>query len=181
MVSRRTHKFDSVKADLPADVLHCPTCGALESGNHVLLHCPRTELAWDQAIKLASAAVRTTPAERRWTGMTRECKIGHLLSTRELVDLPTEVALREASTQALVSGLSYVDAQLKVDRGPIRALAAAAVKCKREGARAKSKVAQEGPPSPQSPVVTEGGVTPLTPVAGEAAAGGSAQLEDPEA
>ena len=98
MVSRRTHEFGSVKADFPADVLHCPTCGVLETGNignHVLLHCPRTgtELVWDQAIKLASAAVRTTPAERRWTGMARECKIGHLLSTRELVNLPTGVAL----------------------------------------------------------------------------------------
>ena len=59
----------------------------------------------------------------------------HLLSTRELVDLPTEVALsmalRGAATQALVSGLSCVDAQLKVDREPIRTMAAAAVKCKR--------------------------------------------------
>ena len=47
--------------------------------------------------------------------MTRECQIGHLLSTRELVDLPTEVALSGAATQALVSGLSCVDAQLKVE------------------------------------------------------------------
>ena len=31
--------------------------GVLESGNHVLLHCPRTETAWDQARTLASAAV----------------------------------------------------------------------------------------------------------------------------
>jgi hypothetical protein len=138
-------------------------------------------LVWDHAIALASAAVRTTPAERRWTGMTRECQIGHLLGTRELVDLPTEVALRGASTQALVSGLSYVDAQLKVDREPIRTLAAAAVKCKRAGARAKAKAAQEGAPSPQSLVTTEDGVTPLTPVAGEAAAGGPAQHKDPEA
>ena len=181
MVSRRTHKFDSVKADLPADVLHCPTCGVLESGNHVLLHCPRTEAVWDHAIQLAGEAVRTTPAERRWTGMTRERQIGHLLSTRELVDLPTEVALRGASTQALVSGLSCVDAQLKVDREPIRAMAAAAVKCKRAGARAESKAAQGGPPSPRSLVVTEDGGTPLTPVAGEAAAGGPAQHKDPEA
>ena len=74
-----------------------------------------------------------------------------------------------------------MDAQLKVDREPIRALAAAAVKCKRAGARAKLKAAQEGPPSPQPLVVTEDGVAPLTPVAGEAAAGGPAQLEDLEA
>ena len=138
MVSRRTHKFDSVKGDLPADVLDCPTCGVMETGNHVLLHCPRTELVWDQAIALASAAVCTTPAERRWTGMIREGQIGHLLGTRELVDLPTEVALRGAATQALVSGLSWADAQLKVDREPIRAMAAEAVKRKRANARAQA-------------------------------------------
>ena len=47
MVSRRTHKFDSANGDLSADVLDCPTCGVMETGNHVLLHCrrPRTELA----------------------------------------------------------------------------------------------------------------------------------------
>ena len=48
--------------------------------------------------------------------MTREGQIGHLLGTRGLVDLPTEVALRGEATQVLVSGLSCVDAQLKVDR-----------------------------------------------------------------
>ena len=181
MVSRRTHKFDSVKGDLPAGVLDCPACGVLETGNHALLHCPRTELVWDHAIALASAAVVTTPAERRWMGMTREGQIGHLLSTRELVDMPTEVALRGAATQALVSGLSCVDAQLKVDREPIRAMAAASVKCKRADARAKAKVAQEGGSSPQSLGVTEDVVTPLTPVAGEAAARGAAQPEEPEA
>ena len=86
-----------------------------------------------------------------------------------------------AVTQALVSGLSCVDAQLKVDREPIRAMAAAAVKCKRADARAKAKVAQEGGSSPQSLGVTEDVVTPLTPVAGEAAARGAAQPEEPEA
>ena len=43
---------------------------------------------------------------------------------------------------ALVSGLAYVDAKLKVDRGPIRAVAAEAVKRKRADARAKAKAAQ---------------------------------------
>ena len=95
--------------------------------------------------------------------------------------MPTEVALRGAATQALVSGLSCVDAQLKVDWEPIRAMAAEAVKCKRADARAKAKVAQQGGPSPQSLVVTGDGVTPLTFVAGEVTAGGSAQPEDPEA
>jgi len=76
-----------------------------------------------------------------------------------------------------------VQLNCKVDREPIRALAAAAVKCKRAGARAKLKAAQEGPPSPQPLVVTEDVVTPLTPVrvAGEAAAGGPAQLKHLEA
>ena len=181
MVSRRTHKFDSVKGDLPTGVLNCPTCGVLETGNHVLLHCPRTELVWDHAIKLAADAVRTTPAERRWTGMTRECQIGHLLGTKELVDLPTEVALRGEATRALVSGLGAVDAQLKVDREPIRTMAAEAVKCKRAEARPKAKEAQQGAPSPKSQVVTGDGVTPSTSVADEVTAGGSAQSEDPEA
>ena len=100
-------------------------------------------------------------------------QIGNLLSTRELVDLPTEVALwgPGASTQPLVSGLSCVDAQLKVDRAPIRTMAAAAVKCKRADARANAKGAKGGGPSPQPLDVTEDGVTPLAPVAGEAAGG----------
>ena len=40
MVARRTHKFESARQDLPSDVLDCPHCGVLESGNHVVLHCP---------------------------------------------------------------------------------------------------------------------------------------------
>ena len=63
------------------------------------------------------------------------------------MDLLTEVALRGAATQVLVSGLSWTDAQLKVDREPIRAMAADAVKCKRADARAKAKEAQQGGPS----------------------------------
>ena len=82
--------------------------------------------------------------------MARECQIGHLLGTRGLVDLPTEVALRGAATKALVSGLSWVDSRLKADREPTRAMTAEAVKCKRADARAKAKVAQQGGPSPQS-------------------------------
>ena len=117
--------------------------------------------------------------------MARECQIGHLLGTKELVDLPTEVALRGEATKALVSGMSAVDAQLKVDREPIRTMApaAGAVKCRRAEAhaRAKAKGAQQGAPSPQSQVVTGDGVTPSTSVADEVTAGGSAQPEDPEA
>ena len=185
MFSRRTHKLDSVKGDLPADVLDCPTCGVMETGNHVLLHCPRTELVWDQAITLASEAVVGTPAEQRWGGMSRESRIGHLMGPRELADIPTEVILRGAATHdhmhALGSGLGCVDVQLKVDRGPVRAMAAEAAKCKRADARAKAKAAQQGGPSPQSLNVTGDGVTPLTPVAGEVMTGGSAQPKDPEA
>jgi hypothetical protein len=113
--------------------------------------------------------------------MTRECQIGHLLGTKELVDLPTEVALRGEATKALVSGMGAVDAQLKVDREPIRTMAAEAVKCKRAVARAKAKETKQGAPSPQSQIVTGDGVTPSTSVTDEVAAGGSAQSEDPEA
>ena len=60
-------------------------------------------------------------------------------------------------------------------------MAAEAVKCRRADACAKAKVSQQGGPSPQPLVVTGDGVTPLTPVSGEVAAGGSAQPEDPEA
>ena len=100
--------------------------------------------------------------------MTREFQIGHLLGARELMGLPTEMALQGAATRAL----SGVDAQLKVDREPIRAMAAEAVMCKRADARAKAKAARQGGPSL---VVAGDGVTPLTAVAGEVTAGGSAQ------
>ena len=115
--------------------------------------------------------------------MSREGRICHLLGPRELVDMPTEVALRGVATQALVGGLSFVDAKLKVDWEPIRAMAAEAVKCKRADARAKAKAAQQGGPPPQPLGVTGDGVTPLTPVAGLYAPtrGGSAQPEDLEA
>ena len=58
---------------LPPLAMDCPTCGvlAIETGNRVLLHCPRAELVWGHAIALASAAAVTTPAERRWMGMAR--------------------------------------------------------------------------------------------------------------
>ena len=75
--------------------------------------------------------------------MSRAGRAGHLLGSRlrELADTPTEVILRGAAThaRALVSGLAFVDAKLKADREPIRAMAAEAVKLKRADARAKSK------------------------------------------
>ena len=131
MASRRRHKFDSVKGDLPADVLDCLTWGAMQTGNHVPLHCPMPEKVCDHAITLASAAVVGTPAEQRWGGMSRVSRVGHLLGSRELADMTTEVILRGAATHALVSGLAFVDAKPKVDREPIRAMATEAVKCKR--------------------------------------------------
>ena len=106
--------------------------------------------------------------------MAREGQIGHLLGARGLVGLPAEVALRgaAAATRALVpvSGLSGVEARLKVDREPLRAMAAdhEVAKCKR--ARANAKAALQGGPSPQSLVVAGDGGTPLTSVAGEATA-----------
>ena len=119
MVSRRTHKFDSVKRDLPANMLDCPTCGVMETGNHVLLHCPRTvqtEGVLDHAIEGSGAAVVGTPAAHQWGGMSRASRImhiSHLLGSMELADTPTEVILRGAATQALVSGLTFVDAKPK--------------------------------------------------------------------
>ena len=133
----------------------------METGDHVLLHCPRTEGVWDQAIEVAGAAVVGTLAEQRWGGMSRASRIGHLLGSRELTDTPTEVILRGAATQALVTGLAFVDAKLKVDREPIRAMAAevvqsvqVVVKRKRADARAKAKATQQVGPPPQSLVVT---------------------------
>ena len=82
--------------------------------------------------------------------MSRASRVGHLLGSKELADMPNEVILRGAATHALASGMAFVDAKLKVDREPIRAMAAGAVKCKRAGARAKAKAAQQGGPSLQS-------------------------------
>ena len=97
-----THKFDSAKGDLPPDVLDCPTCGVMETGNHVhvLLHCPKTELVWDQAITLASEAAVAPPAEQRYLlgGMSMEGRVGHLLRCKVLVDMHTEAPLGGAAT-----------------------------------------------------------------------------------
>ena len=100
MVSRRTRKFDSVKGNLPADVLDCPTCGVMETGNsnHALMHCPRTEGVWGHAIEVADAAVHRGwhPCRAAAGGMSRASRVGHLLGPRELTGTPapTEVILR---------------------------------------------------------------------------------------
>ena len=64
---------------------------------------------------------------------------------------------------------------------PRRIGPAAAAERERADTRAEAEIRQQGGPSPQSLNVTGDGVTPLTPVAGEAIAGGPAQPEDPEA
>ena len=78
VASRRTHKSDSAKGELPADVLDCPTrptCGFMETGNHVLLHCPKTEAVWGHAIRRALVLVLVTdigdPAKQGWEGGPR--------------------------------------------------------------------------------------------------------------
>ena len=68
--------------------------------------------------------------------------------------------LRGAATQALANGLAFTDA--KVDREPIRTMAAEAVKRRRADSRTKTKAAQQGGPSPQSLDVTGDGNTPVT-------------------
>ena len=90
------------------------------------------------------------------------------------MDLPIEVALRGVATKALVSGLSWTDAQLKVDQE----MAVEAVKCRHVNAHAQAKAAQQGSLSMQSPRVTRVGVSPgpLTSRADEVMARGPAQL-----
>ena len=58
--------------------------------------------------------------------------------------------LRGAATHALVGGLGLVDAKLKVDREPIRAMEAGADERKRADSRPKAKAAQQGGPLPKS-------------------------------
>ena len=84
MVARRTHRFESVRQDLPGTVLDCPHCEVMESGNHVVLHCPRTQGVWDEAIKVAGEDVEGTPVAGKWGGMARKSQVDHLLSSNEL-------------------------------------------------------------------------------------------------
>ena len=41
MVARRTPKFDSVEAALPAGILNCPACGGVETANHSAIYLIR--------------------------------------------------------------------------------------------------------------------------------------------
>ena len=177
MVARRTHRFESVRKDLPGDVLDCPHCGVMESGNHVVLHCPQTQGVWDEAIKVAGEDVQGTPVGAKWGGMTRQSQVDHLLSSEELGDRATEVCLRARATKALVTGFALVDASLKVDRDPIRARATELVKAKSAKARGKAKAAKEASPSPRPPLAGDGS-SPLTPSAQGAGDGGLLTSED---
>ena len=106
--------------DLLNNVLDCPQCGVMESGNHVGLHCPRTRGIWDKALQVAGEDAAGTSTAMRWAGMTRQSRIDHVLSSNELADRATEVFLRARATNALVSGLALADAALKVEKDPIR-------------------------------------------------------------
>ena len=68
MVARRTHRFESVRKDLPSDVLDCPHCGVMESGNHAALHghCFRTQGVWDEAINVAGEDAEGAPVAGKW-------------------------------------------------------------------------------------------------------------------
>ena len=137
MVARRTLKFESAKAALPAGILHCPACGGVETANHALLHCHRTQGVWDdhEAIAAATEGAKGTAAERARAALDRGRKANHLLGSADLVHgapiAHAEVALRAGATKSLVLGFARVDGQLKVDRAPIRALAKAAAKARR--------------------------------------------------
>ena len=69
----------------------------MDTWNHVLMHCPRTEGVWNHVIVIevagAGATVVGTPAEQRWGGMSRASQVGHLLGSSELTDTPTAVII----------------------------------------------------------------------------------------
>ena len=115
-MARRTHRFESVRQDLRNNVLDCPRCGVLESGNHAALHCLRTWGVWDEAIRVAGE----DDAPVKWAGMTRQSRLDHLLSSNGLAGRAIEVRLRARATKALVSGMALADAALKVESDPIR-------------------------------------------------------------
>ena len=91
--------------------------------------------------------------------MSRASRVGHLLGSRELAGMPTEVIHRGArvATHALVimSGLAFADVELKVDREPVRAMAAEGVKCKRSDAPSRTCQGDGGPAGRPFTAVTE--------------------------
>ena len=84
IMARRTHRSESVRQDLPNNVLDCPRCGVMESGNHVVLHCPRTRGFWEGALRVDSEDAAGGGAAAKWAGMTRQSRMDHLLSSNEL-------------------------------------------------------------------------------------------------
>ena len=146
MVARRTPKFDSVKAALPAGILNCPTCGGVETANHALRHCHRTQGVRDEAIVAATKGAKGTAAEGAWGALDRGSRVDHLLGSEDLVHgAPiAEVALRAEATKPLVLGFARVDEKLKVDRAQIRALTKVAVKARRAFDKAAKQAAPQG-------------------------------------
>ena len=60
----------------PKGFLDYPTCGGVETANHVLLHCPRTRGVWDEDISAATEGVEGALAERAWNTLGRGGKFG---------------------------------------------------------------------------------------------------------
>ena len=149
----------------------------MESGNHVVLHCPRTQGVWDEAIKVAGEDVEGAHVAGKWGGMTRQSQVDHLLSPNELADRVTEVRLRARVTKASVSGIALVDAALKVERDPIRVRATELVKAKGATARGNAKAAKTASPSPRLHPAGDGS-SPLTSAAQGAGDGGPLTSED---
>ena len=175
MVARRTPKFESVKAALPEGILNCPTCGGIETANHVLLHCHRTQGVWDEAIVAATKGAKGTAAEGAWGALDRGRQVDHLLGSDDLVhDAPiAEVALRAEATKSLVLGFARVDEKLKVDRAQIQALTKVAVKARRAFDKAAKQAAPQGGICPPAGMPGQGvQAGPQTPAALGVAAGG---------
>ena len=186
IVARRTPMFDSAKAALPAGILNCPACGGVETANHVLLHCHRTQGVWDEpAIVAATAGAKGTVVEGPWGALDRRRRAGNLLGSAGLVHgapiaevhVARALGLRAGATKSLVLGFARVDAQLKVDRAQIRALTKVAVKARR--VKAAKQAAPQGGTCPPAGMpgqgVRAGPQTPATP--GVAAGGLSGGIE----
>ena len=109
-----------------------------------------------------------------WGALDRASKVGHvhLLGSAGLVQVApvAEVALRSGATKSPVLGFARVDAQLKVDRAPIRAprptKVDVAVKARRAFDKAAKQAAREGGGCPPAGIPGLGsGAGPLTPAA----------------
>ena len=181
MVAIRTHRLESVRKDLPSDVPDCPHCGVLESGNHVVLHCPRTQRVWDEAIKVAGGRMpRGPPVAGKWGGMTRQPQVDHLLSSNELADRVTEVRLRArpGPPRPWSQALPWLMPHSKLrgtQHGPGQPNWPRPKALRREGRRRRPK----RPPLHRArPHQAWDGLSPLTPAAHLPAGGGAGTSED---